>query len=30
VKTVRMVLRPNYSQTVTIGFEAQNDEKPSQ
>jgi hypothetical protein len=30
VKTVRVVLRPNHSQTVAIGFEAQTDEKPSQ
>jgi hypothetical protein len=27
-KTVRVVLRPNHSQTVAIGFEAQIDEKP--
>jgi hypothetical protein len=30
VKTVRVVLRPNHSQIVAIGFEAQTDEKPSQ
>jgi hypothetical protein len=30
VKTVRVVLRPNHSQNVAIGFEAQTDEKPSQ
>jgi hypothetical protein len=24
-----VVLRPNYSQTVAIGFETQTDEKPS-
>jgi hypothetical protein len=30
VKTVRMVLRPNHSQTVTINFEAQTNEKSSQ
>jgi hypothetical protein len=29
VKTVFVVLRPNHSQTVTIGYEAQTDEKPS-
>jgi hypothetical protein len=29
VKTVWVVLRPNHSQTVSIGFEAQTDEKPS-
>jgi hypothetical protein len=29
VKTVRVVLRPNHSQTVAIGFEAQTYEKPS-
>jgi hypothetical protein len=28
-KTVRVVLRPNHSQTVTVGFEVQTDEKPS-
>jgi hypothetical protein len=26
-KTVRVVLRSNYSQTIAIGFEAQTDEK---
>jgi hypothetical protein len=30
VKTVRMVLRSNHSQTITIGFEAQTDEKSFQ
>jgi hypothetical protein len=30
VKIVRVILRPNHSQTVAIGFEAQTDEKPSQ
>jgi hypothetical protein len=29
-KTVQVVLRPNHSQTVAIGFEAQTDEKPSE
>jgi hypothetical protein len=29
-KPVLLVLRPNHSQTVTIGFEAQTDEKPSE
>jgi hypothetical protein len=29
-KTVQVVLRPNHSQTITIGFEAQTDEKLSQ
>jgi hypothetical protein len=29
VKTMRVVLRPNHSQIVAIGFEAQTDEKPS-
>jgi hypothetical protein len=29
-KTVRMILRSNHSQTVTIGFEAQTDEKSSE
>jgi hypothetical protein len=29
VKTVRVVLRSNHSQTVIIGFEAQTDEKSS-
>jgi hypothetical protein len=29
-KTVRVVLRPNHSPTVVIGFEAQTDEKPSE
>jgi hypothetical protein len=29
-KTIRVVLRPNHSQIVAIGFEAQTDEKPSQ
>jgi hypothetical protein len=28
-KIVRVVLRPNHSQTVVIGFETQTDEKPS-
>jgi hypothetical protein len=28
-KTVQVVLRPNHSQTVAIGFDAQTDEKPS-
>jgi hypothetical protein len=28
VKTIRVVLRPNHSQTVAIGFEPQTDEKP--
>jgi hypothetical protein len=27
---IRAVLRPNHSQTVTIGCEAQTDEKPSE
>jgi hypothetical protein len=27
VKTVRVVLMPNHSQTVAIGFEAQTDKK---
>jgi hypothetical protein len=27
---IRVVLRPNHSQTVTIGCEAQTDEKPSE
>jgi hypothetical protein len=30
VKTIRVVLRQNHSQTVAIGFEAQTDEKPSE
>jgi hypothetical protein len=30
VKTVRVVLRPNHSQIVAIGFETQTDEKPSE
>jgi hypothetical protein len=30
VKTVQVVLRPNHSQTVAIGFETQNNEKPSE
>jgi hypothetical protein len=30
VKTVPVVLRPNHSQTVAFGFEAQTDEKLSQ
>jgi hypothetical protein len=30
VKITRVVLRPNHSQTVTIDFEAQTDEKPSE
>jgi hypothetical protein len=30
VKTVRVVLSPNHSQTIAIGFEAQTDEKPSE
>jgi hypothetical protein len=29
-KTIRVVLRPNHSQTVAIGFEAQTDEKSSE
>jgi hypothetical protein len=29
VKTVRVVLRPNHSQSIIIGFGAQTDEKPS-
>jgi hypothetical protein len=29
MKTIRVVLRPNHSQTVTIGFEIQTDEKSS-
>jgi hypothetical protein len=28
-KTVRVILRPNHSQTIVIGFDAQSDEKPS-
>jgi hypothetical protein len=27
VKTVRVVLRPNHSQTIAVDFEAQTDEK---
>jgi hypothetical protein len=30
VKTIRVILRPNRSQTIVIGFEAQTDEKPSE
>jgi hypothetical protein len=30
VKTVRVVLRPNHSQTIAISFEVQTDEKPSE
>jgi hypothetical protein len=29
-KTARVILRPNHSQIVTISFEAQTDEKPSE
>jgi hypothetical protein len=29
-ETVQVVLRPNHSQTVTIDFETQTNEKPSQ
>jgi hypothetical protein len=29
-KTVRVLLKPNHSQTIIIGFEAQTNEKPSE